>query len=47
MREEFEPPPSDGSMKFKTYVAEGLENPPAAFHGTFTGQSFGKTLVKP
>jgi NADPH-dependent curcumin reductase CurA len=33
-------------MKFKTNVAEGLENLPAAFHGMFTGQSFGKTLVK-
>jgi NADPH-dependent curcumin reductase CurA len=46
MREEFEPPLSDGSMEFKTYVAEGLENLPAAFRGMFTGQSFGKTVVK-
>jgi NADPH-dependent curcumin reductase CurA len=46
MREEFEPPLSDGSMKFETYVAEGSENLPAAFHGIFTGQSFGKTVVK-
>jgi NADPH:quinone reductase len=46
MREEFEPRLSDGSMKFKTYLAEGLENLPAAFYGMFTGESFGKTVVK-
>src|SRR6266571_3920324 len=46
MREEFEAPLSDGRMKFKTYVAEGLENLPAAFYGMFTGESFGKTVVK-
>jgi NADPH-dependent curcumin reductase CurA len=46
MREELETPLSDGSMKFKTHVAEGLENLPAAFHGMFTGQSFGKTVVE-
>jgi NADPH-dependent curcumin reductase CurA len=46
MREELEPPLSDRSMKFKTYVAEGLENLPAGFRGMFTGQSFGKTVVK-
>ncbi len=46
MREEFEAPLSDGRMKFKTHVAEGLENLPAAFYGMFTGESFGKTVVK-
>src|SRR5437588_5800934 len=46
MLDELEAPLSDGSIKFKTHVAEGLENLPAAFHGMFTGQSFGKTVVK-
>jgi alcohol dehydrogenase len=46
MREEFEAVLSDRSMRFKTHVVEGLENLPAAFHGMFTGQSFGKTVVK-
>ena len=46
MREEFEPRLSDGSMKFKTHVAEGSANLPTAFHGVFTGESFGKTVVK-
>jgi NADPH-dependent curcumin reductase CurA len=46
MREELEAGLSDGTMKFKTHVAEGLENLPAAFCGIFTGESFGKTVVK-
>jgi NADPH-dependent curcumin reductase CurA len=46
MREELEARLSDGRMKFKTHVAEGLENLPAAFYGMFTGESFGKTVVK-
>ena len=46
MREELEMRLSDGRMKFKTHVAEGLETLPAAFYGMFTGQSFGKTVVK-
>jgi NADPH-dependent curcumin reductase CurA len=46
MRDELEPRLSDGSMKFKTHVADGLANLPAAFHGMFTSQSFGKTVVK-
>src|SRR5438067_1410231 len=46
MREKFEAALSDGSMRFKTHVVEGLENLTAAFHGMFTGQSFGKTVVK-
>jgi NADPH-dependent curcumin reductase CurA len=46
MRKELEPQLSDGTMKFKTHVTEGLENLPAAFHGMFTGQSFSKTVVK-
>jgi len=37
---------ADGTMKFSTHVAEGLENLPAAFRGMFTGESFGKTVVK-
>jgi len=44
--EELEPPLSDGSMRFKTHLASGLENLPATFHGVFTGQSFGKTVVR-
>src|SRR5206468_2972841 len=36
----------DGRLKFKTHVAEGLENLPSAFYGMFTGESFGKTVVK-
>src|SRR5438067_10363456 len=40
MREKFEAALSDGSMRFKTHVVEGLENLTAAFHGMFTGQSF-------
>jgi NADPH-dependent curcumin reductase CurA len=46
MREDLEERLSDGRMKFKTHVAEGLDNLPAAFHGMFTGGSFGKTVVK-
>src|SRR5437867_535232 len=46
MRDELEAPLSDGSMKFKTHVVDGLENLPAAFRGLFTGDSFGKTVVK-
>src|SRR6266851_1407507 len=46
MRDELEVRLSDGRMKFKTHVAEGLENLPAAFYGMFTGESFGKTVVK-
>jgi NADPH-dependent curcumin reductase CurA len=37
---------SDGRMKFKTHVAEGLDNLPATFYGMFTNESFGKTVVK-
>jgi NADPH-dependent curcumin reductase CurA len=46
MRQELEVRLSDGRMKFKTHVAEGLENLPAAFYGMFTGGSFGKTVVR-
>jgi NADPH-dependent curcumin reductase CurA len=45
MRDEIEMRLSDGRMNFKTHVAEGLENLPAAFYGMFTGESFGKTVV--
>jgi NADPH-dependent curcumin reductase CurA len=45
MRNEFQAPLSDGRMKFKTHVVEGLENLPAAFCGMFTGESFGKTVI--
>jgi NADPH-dependent curcumin reductase CurA len=46
MREELGAALSDGRMRFKTHVVEGLENLPAAFHGMFTGQSFGKTVIR-
>jgi NADPH-dependent curcumin reductase CurA len=46
MRDELEARLSDGRMKFKTHVAEGLENLPAAFYGMFKGANFGKTVVK-
>ena len=36
----------EGSMKFKLHVAEGLANLPAAFAGIFSGENFGKTVVK-
>jgi NADPH-dependent curcumin reductase CurA len=40
MREELEVQLSDGRMKFKTHVTEGLENLPAVFYGMFTGDSY-------
>jgi NADPH-dependent curcumin reductase CurA len=46
MREDLEVRLSNGTMKFKTHMADGLENLPAALHGMFTGESFGKTVVK-
>jgi NADPH-dependent curcumin reductase CurA len=46
MRDELGARLSDGRMTFKTHVAEGLESLPAAFYGMFTGESFGKTVVK-
>jgi alcohol dehydrogenase class IV len=46
MRQELEVRLSAGTMKFKTHVAEGLENLPTAFHGLFAGESFGKPVVK-
>src|SRR5207302_9278802 len=36
----------EGSMKFKLHIAEGLENLPTAFGGIFSGENFGKTVVK-
>src|SRR5437867_604275 len=36
----------EGSMKFKLHIAEGLENVPTAFGGIFSGENFGKTVVK-
>ena len=46
MRDELEVRLADGRMRFKTHVAEGLDNLPTAFYGMFTGGSFGKTVVK-
>jgi NADPH-dependent curcumin reductase CurA len=36
----------EGSLKFKMHIAEGLENLPTAFGGIFSGENFGKTVVK-
>src|SRR5437899_2551744 len=36
----------EGSMKFKMHIVEGVENVPRAFSGIFTGENFGKTVVK-
>src|SRR6266851_6948254 len=36
----------EGSMKFKMHLVEGVENVPTAFTGIFTGENFGKTVVK-
>jgi NADPH-dependent curcumin reductase CurA len=36
----------EGSMKFKLHIAAGLENVPPAFGGIFSGENFGKTVVK-
>jgi NADPH-dependent curcumin reductase CurA len=36
----------DGSLKFKIHMADGLENLPTAFGGIFSGENFGKTVVK-
>src|SRR5438067_4291051 len=36
----------EGSMKFKMHIVEGVENVPTAFTGIFTGENFGKTVVK-
>ena len=36
----------EGSMKFKMHIAAGLENVPTAFGGIFSGENFGKTVVK-
>jgi len=33
-------------IKWKETVVQGIENAPKAFLGLFTGESFGKMLVK-
>jgi NADPH-dependent curcumin reductase CurA len=37
---------AQGKLKWKETVVEGLENAPAALIGLFTGNNFGKMLVK-
>jgi NADPH-dependent curcumin reductase CurA len=37
---------SEGKIKWKETVVEGLENAPKAFIGLFKGENFGKVLVK-
>jgi NADPH-dependent curcumin reductase CurA len=36
----------EGRIKWKETIVEGLENAPRAFVGLFTGENFGKMLVK-
>src|SRR6266487_1618536 len=36
----------EGSMKCKMHLVEGVEHVPTAFTGIFTGENFGKTVVK-
>ncbi|MGA9152977.1 MAG: hypothetical protein WBZ36_20560 [Candidatus Nitrosopolaris sp.] len=37
---------SEGKIKWKETIVEGLENVPKAFIGLFKGENFGKTLIK-
>jgi NADPH-dependent curcumin reductase CurA len=37
---------SEGKIKWKETVSEGIENAPKAFLGLFKGENFGKMLVK-
>ena len=37
---------SEGKIKYRETVAEGLQNAPEAFIGLFSGRNFGKQLVK-
>ena len=35
-----------GKVKYREDIVEGLENAPKAFLGLFTGDNFGKLVVK-
>ena len=37
---------SEGKIKWKETIVEGLENAPKAFIGLFKGENFGKMLIK-
>ena len=37
---------SEGSLKYKEDVVEGLQNAPRAFIGLMRGENFGKQLIK-
>jgi NADPH-dependent curcumin reductase CurA len=37
---------SEGKIKWKETIAEGIENAPTAFIGLFKGENFGKMLVR-
>jgi NADPH-dependent curcumin reductase CurA len=37
---------SEGRIKWKETILEGIENAPKAFLGLFKGENFGKMLVK-
>jgi NADPH-dependent curcumin reductase CurA len=37
---------SDGAVKYKEHVVEGLENAPEAFIGFFSGANFGKLVIQ-
>ena len=35
-----------GKLSFREEIVDGLENAPDAFRGLFTGESFGRRLVR-
>ena len=37
---------SEGKIKWKETIVDGLENAPKAFIGLFNGENFGKMLIK-
>jgi NADPH-dependent curcumin reductase CurA len=36
----------EGKLKWRETIVEGIENAPKAFMGLFTGDNFGKMLVR-
>ena len=37
---------NEGELKFKETIVEGIENAPYAFSKLFSGENFGKLLLK-